>query len=130
MKKIFSGSPYETLAGMSRAVRMGSQISISGTASLHNNGKTAFPYDVFNQTVRIMDIIRRALHCFGADLTDIVRTRIYVKDGFDPHIAIRAHADVFQDIRPACTVLVVSGFLRDDWVVELEADAVKSVSHQ
>lgn len=131
MNRVLSGSPYEALIGMSRAVRKGSHISVSGTASLRKDGETSFPYDVFNQTLTIISIINDALHCLGANLTDITRTRIYVKEGFDPNIAIKAHAEVFQDICPACTVLKVSGFLRDDWVVELEVDAVlDTASHE
>ncbi len=131
MNRVLSGSPYEALVGMSRAVRKGSHISVSGTASLNKDGETSFPYDVFNQTLTIIRIINDALQYFGSDLTDITRTRIYVKEGFDPNIAIKAHADAFKDICPACTVLMVSGFLRDDWVVELEADAVlNSASHE
>ncbi|MEW6412675.1 MAG: RidA family protein [Candidatus Zixiibacteriota bacterium] len=123
-KNISSGSPYESTIGFSRAVRIGNALAVSGTAPIAPDGSTAAKGDAYGQTMRCLEIIEDAVEKAGARLTDIIRTRIYITDvSAQPQIS-RAHREYFKDIRPAATMVVVKGLVRDDWLVEIEADCV------
>ncbi len=123
-KKISSGSPMEEPIGFSRAVRAGNIISVSGTAALAPDGSTACPGDVYGQTKYCIDIMRRAIEEAGGVLGDVVRTRIMLKDISKWEDAAKAHGEIFSEIRPACTFVGVKDFVREDWLVETEADCV------
>ncbi len=125
-KKISSGSPMEEPIGFSRAVRVGNNISVSGTAAIAPDGSTAFPGDVYGQTGCCIEIMRRAIEEAGGSLEDVVRTRIMLKDISKWEDAARAHGEIFSRIRPACTFVGVKDFVREDWLVETEADCVLS----
>ncbi len=121
---ISSGSPYEAPIGFSRAVRVDNIISVAGTAPIASDGTTAAPGDVYGQTRRCLEIIADAISRAGGRLEDVIRTRVMLTDISQWKEAGRAHGDVFTDIRPACTFVEVSAFIQDDWLVEVEADAV------
>jgi enamine deaminase RidA (YjgF/YER057c/UK114 family) len=121
---VSSGSPFEPKVGMSRAVRAGSWISVSGTAPLGPNGETVGPGDPAIQTRRCLEIIAAALERAGARMADVVRTRILLTRIEDWEAVTKVHGEVFGDIRPANTVMQVTRFINADWLVEIEADAV------
>lgn len=120
-KNISSGSPFESQVGFSRARRIGRSVAISGTAPIGDDG--AVPKSVYDQTRRCLKIIENALEEAGASLTDVIRTRVMLVDIQTWQEAARAHAEVFGDIKPACTFVEVSGFIDAAWLVEIEADA-------
>lgn len=120
---VSSGSPYEPVIGFSRAVRVGDIVFIGGTAA-GSSGKPVAIGDPAAQTRAILEIIEKALVDAGASLKDVVRTRIYLVDIADWEAVGRAHGEFFGDIRPASTMLQVTGFISPDWLVEIEADAV------
>jgi enamine deaminase RidA (YjgF/YER057c/UK114 family) len=121
---VSSGSPYEPIIGFSRAVRIGSIIAVGGTAPIGPDGKTVGVGDPAAQTRRCIEIIRIALEQAGASLADIIRTRTFLIDMAQWEAIGRAHGEVFGDIRPASTMVQVSGFIDAEWLVEIEADAV------
>lgn len=121
---VSSGSPFEPRVGMSRAVRAGTWISVSGTAPLGPNGETIGRGDAGAQAHRCLEIIANALERAGAELADVVRTRILLTRIDDWEAVTRVHGQVFGEIRPANTVMQVSRFIDPDWLVEIEADAV------
>jgi enamine deaminase RidA (YjgF/YER057c/UK114 family) len=123
-KRISSGSPMEEPIGFSRAVRIGNTITVSGTAAIAPDGSTACPGDVYGQTKYCIEIMRKAIEEGGGRLEDIVRTRIMLKDISRWEEAARAHGEFFSKIRPACTFVGINGFVREDWLVETEADCV------
>jgi enamine deaminase RidA (YjgF/YER057c/UK114 family) len=123
-KLISSGSYLEPEIGFSRAVRVGQFIAIAGTAPIAAAGSTAAPSDVYGQTVRCLEIIRRAIAEAGGTMANIIRTRIMLTDISTWRDAARAHGDVFRDIRPACTFVQISAFIDPTWLVEIEADCV------
>jgi enamine deaminase RidA (YjgF/YER057c/UK114 family) len=123
-KLISSASPYEREIGFSRAVRVGNVIAVSGTAPIADDGSTACPNDAGGQTRRCLEIIKAAVDQAGGSLEDIVRTRIYLTDASRWEEVGRVHGEFFGDIRPAATMVEVNGLVRDDWLVEIEADAV------
>ncbi len=121
---VSSGSPFEDSIGFSRAVRMEGQIAVSGTAPIAKNGSTAFPGDVYKQTRTCLEIMKRAIEEAGGQWSRVIRTRIYLKNASDWKEAAKAHSEFFKDIKPACTLVVVRGFIDPDWLVETEADCL------
>lgn len=121
-KMISSNSPYEDVIGFSRAVRVGNMISVSGTAPINDDGTTAGVGDAYVQTIACLKIIEKAIRDAGADLSDVIRTRVYLKDRTIWEKVAKAHGEYFRDIKPACTFVEVKGFINDEWLVEIEAD--------
>jgi enamine deaminase RidA (YjgF/YER057c/UK114 family) len=114
-------SPFEAVAGFSRAVVDGRHVHVAGTAPIPAGGDP--PEDAYGQMRLCLEIVGDALDRAGASFADVVRTRIYLTNRDDwPEVA-RAHGEVFADVRPAATA-VVTELLDPRWRVELEADAV------
>ncbi len=121
---VSSGSPFESKIGFSRAVRVGNAISVSGTAPIGADGRTAGPGDPAAQARRCLEIIGKALTDAGASLGDVVRTRTLLVRIEDWKAVAEVHGEFFRDIRPANTVMQVSRFIDPEWLVEFEADAL------
>src|SRR5262249_13908712 len=119
---VTSGSPFERPIGFSRAVRVGDRVVVAGTAPIVPGGEP--PDGAYAQARRCLEIIVAALAEAGARPEDVVRTRIYLTNAEDWEEAGRAHGEVFAEIRPASTMLVVAALLDPRWVVEIEAEAV------
>ena len=119
---VSSGSPYEPVMGMSRAVRVGPHVYVAGTAPIMPDGAEP-PADAYGQTRRCLEIIQSALREAGAGAEHVVRTRVYTTsaDHFDG--IARAHSEVFRDVRPANTT-VLAGLFDERWKVEIEVEAV------
>jgi len=125
-KLISSGSPYESIVGFSRAVRVGNFIAVGGTAPLDHDGKTVGPGDVAAQTRQCIEIIRSALEKAGASLRDVIRTRILLKRIEDWEDVARIKSEYFKNIRPVDTIMQIITFVDPQWLIEIEADAVIS----
>jgi enamine deaminase RidA (YjgF/YER057c/UK114 family) len=123
-KLISSGSPYEQKVGISRAVRVGNVIAVSGTAPLSSDGRTVGIGDAGAQARRCLEIIAGALEKAGASLPQVVRTRTLLVRIEDWEAVAAVHGEFFGQIRPANTIMQVSRFIDPDWLVELEADAI------
>lgn len=119
-----SGFGLESAFGYSRAVRVGDRVLVSGTAPVWPDGLC--PDDVGVQARRCFDIIGAALTEAGASLADVVRCRMYVVDPSDAGAVGAVHGQLFAQIRPAATMVVVAGLLDPRWKVEIEAEAVVS----
>lgn len=119
-----SGSPFEKSIGFSRAIRVGNQISVSGTAPISADGGTDFPGDVYGQTLRCLDIVNGAIESLGGKLEFVTRTRVFLTDIERWEEAAKAHGQVFADIRPASTFVEVSRLINPEWLVEIEAEAI------
>jgi enamine deaminase RidA (YjgF/YER057c/UK114 family) len=124
MERVSSGSPYEAVIGFSRAVRVGNVITVSGTAPIGADRGTVGVGDPAAQARRCLEIIRDAIRELGGELSDVVRTRIYLVRVQDWEEVGRAHGEFFSDVRPASTMVQVGGLLNSEWLVEMEADAV------
>ncbi len=125
-KNVSSGSPFEKPIGFSRAARVGNIIAVAGTAPIATDGSTACPGDIYGQTKRCLEIIQTAIEAADGRIEDVIRTRIMMTDISQWKEAAKAHGEVFGEIRPACTFVEVSRFIKEDWLVELEADCVTS----
>jgi enamine deaminase RidA (YjgF/YER057c/UK114 family) len=121
-KRVASGSPFEGEIGFSRALRAGPRVLVSGTAPIWPDGSC--DPDPGVQARRCLEIIMAALAEAGATSGDVVRTRTYLTRADDAAVVGRAHGEVFRDVRPASTMIVVAALLDPRWRVEIEAEAV------
>jgi enamine deaminase RidA (YjgF/YER057c/UK114 family) len=119
---VSSGSPYEPKIGISRALRVGDRVLVSGTAPIWPDGSC--DPDPGVQARRCFEIIVAALREAGAAPDDVVRTRMFITDPADGEAIGDAHAGAFGHARPVSTMVVVRGFLDPRWKVEIEAEAV------
>jgi enamine deaminase RidA (YjgF/YER057c/UK114 family) len=119
---VTTGTKYEFQFGYSRAVRVGDIVRVSGTAGLDENGQVVAD-DVAAQLRRAIEIMAKALEELGADLGDVVMTRVYLADMRDADTVAVVHGEVFRDIRPATTI-VKNEFVDGKILVEIEAEAV------
>ena len=120
---VSSGAPTERAYGYCRAVVLDKNVYVSGTAPNMPDGGEP-PPDAYGQARRCLEIIVAALADAGARPADVVRTRVYLVRVEDYDEVYRAHAEVFGDVRPANTGVVIAGLLDPRWLVEIEADAV------
>jgi enamine deaminase RidA (YjgF/YER057c/UK114 family) len=120
---ISSGTLWENKVGYCRAVRIGNIIEVSGTTSVDRDSLIGKD-DLYSQTKFIILKIEKALQDAGSELTDVVRTRIYVTDISKWEEAAKAHAEFFGTIKPATTLVEVSSLIDPDMLIEIEASAV------
>jgi len=121
-RRITSGSPYEPTIGFSRAVRVGDRVVVSGTGPVWPDGSC--PESAATQARRCFDIISAALAEAGSAMSDVVRTRMYLTSVADADAVSDVHGELFSQIRPAATMVVVAALLDARWKVEIEAEAV------
>jgi len=120
--QVFSGTPWEPMAGYCRAVRDGNRIHVSGTTATHRD-KIIGGDDPASQTHFIIDKIEGAIESLGGSLSDVVRTRIFIHEVDDWEPVARAHGQRFNQINPANT-LVQARLIGEGYRVEIEAEAV------
>ena len=122
-RRISSGSPFEPVIGFSRAIVAGRHVHVSGTAPVPADGDEVAT-DAYAQTRRCLELIVEALREAGAAAEHVVRTRTYLVDAADWREVGRALGEVFGEVRPASTMVVVAGLIDPAWKVEIEADAL------
>jgi enamine deaminase RidA (YjgF/YER057c/UK114 family) len=119
---VTSGSPFEARFGFSRAVRVDDRVVVAGTAPI-------WPDDFVDpdpsaQAKRCLEIMLTSLEEAGGSATDVVRTRMFITDATYADAIGAAHGEVFSEIRPAATMVVVGGLLDPRWCVEMELEAI------
>lgn len=117
-----SGSRFEPRYGFSRAVRSDDRILVAGTAPIWPDDFVDL--DPKAQARRCLEIMLAALDEAGGIPSQVVRTRMFITDAAHSDAVGEAHGEVFGEIRPASTMVVVSGLLDPRWVVEMELEAV------
>jgi len=122
-KNISTGTPWEPVVGYSRAVRIGSMVWVAGTTATGPDGQIIGRGDPAAQTRQVLENVKAALERAGARLDHVVRTRIYVRNVADWETIGRVHGQYFGQVRPAATMVEVSGLVDPDMLVEIEVDA-------
>jgi enamine deaminase RidA (YjgF/YER057c/UK114 family) len=122
-RRVASGSSYEPVIGFSRAAVAGHHVSVAATAPIMADGGEP-PGDAYGQATRCLEIVIAALEEAGASVRDVIRTRCYLVAAEDWGDVGRVHGEVFSEIRPASSMIVVTGFIDPRWRVEIEADAI------
>jgi len=123
-QRAFSNAPWETQIGYCRAVRAGSHIYVTGTAPVAEDGGVHAPGDATAQARRCFEIIRGALKALDADLSNVVRTRMFVTDISRWPEYGAAHREAFGAHPPATTMVEVRALIDPAMLIEIEADAV------
>lgn len=121
---VSSGTEWEPRVGYSRAVRVGPHVHVSGTTATDEDGEVVAEGDAYAQTKRAIENVASALAEAGSSVEDVVRTRMFVTDVDDWEAVGRAHGEVFGDVRPAATMVEVSGLIDPRMLVEVEATAI------
>jgi enamine deaminase RidA (YjgF/YER057c/UK114 family) len=127
-ERTFSNAPWELQVGYCRAIKAGNNIYVTGTAAVDEEGKPFAPGNAYAQTKRCLELIESALKKLGADMTDIVRTRMFVTD-----ISLwaeygRAHRECFSSNPPATSMIEVKSLIDPSMLVEIEAEAIRIFS--
>jgi isochorismate pyruvate lyase len=123
-KRAYSGAPWEARVGYCRALRVGNQVWVTGTAAVEDDGSTHAPGEAYLQTVRCLEIIQQALAQVGARMEHVVRTRMFTTDISRWEEIGRAHGEFFADHPPTTTMVEVSALIDPEMVIEIEADAL------
>lgn len=121
---ISSGAKWEDIVGYSRAVRVGNTLEITGTVAL-KDGEVVGKNDPYLQTKRILEIIASILEEASFSLEDVVRTRMFVTDISQWQEIARGHKEIFHSIKPATTMVEVNALISPEFMVEIEATAMK-----
>jgi enamine deaminase RidA (YjgF/YER057c/UK114 family) len=122
--RFFDGGGHEGAAGYARAVRRGAAIVVSGTTANDGRGGARHAGDTGAQTAEALRQALSAVEALGGSSADVVRTRIYLAPGADWQAASTAHSATFGGVNPANTMLFVHGLVGEDFLVEVEVDAI------
>ena len=121
---ISSGAPWESIAGYSRAVRVGQFIEVAGTTAVDAKGNFIGEGDVVAQTQYVLEKIQHAIEQAGGAMSDVVRTRIYVTDREHMMEVVKVHGKFFAEIMPVSTGVEIGALIDDRLLVEIEASAI------
>ncbi|NBW36022.1 MAG: RidA family protein [Cytophagia bacterium] len=123
-KNFSSGAKWEDIVGYSRAVQVGNTLEVTGTVAADENGVVG-KGDMYAQTKFALQKIEKVVKEAGFSMEDVVRTRLFVTDISKWEEAGKAHAEFFRNIKPCTTLLEVSKLIEPDYLIEIEATAIR-----
>jgi enamine deaminase RidA (YjgF/YER057c/UK114 family) len=124
-KKFSTGAKWEDIVGYSRAVLVNNQLEVTGTVAVDEHGKLVGKDNMYEQTRFILDKMERVINEAGFKLSDVTRTRIFVTDISRWQEVGKAHQEFFGAIKPATTMVEVRALISPEYLVEIEASAIK-----
>ncbi len=119
-----SGAKWEDIVGYSRAVKVGNIIEVTGTVAVDDDSKLVGGNSAYEQTIFILEKIKKVLEQAGASLQDVVRTRMFVTDISRWEEYGKAHGEFFKNIRPCTSMIEVKGLIAPEYLIEIEATAI------
>jgi enamine deaminase RidA (YjgF/YER057c/UK114 family) len=126
MRKNFTtGAKWEDIVGYSRAVLIGNQLEVTGTVAVDESGSVVGRDDFYLQTKFILEKARGVIEKAGFQMSDVVRTRMFVTDISNWEAIGKAHSEVFKNIKPATTMVEVAALISPEYLVEIEFSAIK-----
>ncbi|MFD1739758.1 RidA family protein [Bacillus salitolerans] len=123
--RVSTGSSWEPIVGYSRAIRIGNRVEVAGTTAIDGE-RVLGGDDPYQQTIHALSIIKTSLEKVGAQLSDVVRTRMFVTDISRWEEIGKAHGEFFKDIRPVATMVEVRALIDPRLIIEIEAEAIIS----
>lgn len=126
VRRVFTGTPWESKVGYCRAIRVGDHVYVTGSAPVDEDGGTHAPGDAYAQARRSLEIVERALEELGASMAHVVRTRMFVTDISRWAEFGKAHHEFFANHPPATSMVEVRALIDPDMLIEIEADAACS----
>ena len=125
VRRVSSGVPWEEAFGYSRAVELPNGLVLVAGCTSIVDGEIAGggPYE---QAVNAFNLAFATLGELGLGRDDVVRTRMYITHARDVEDVGRAHKELFDSVRPAASMIIVSGFVDPSLVVEVEVEAFRS----
>jgi enamine deaminase RidA (YjgF/YER057c/UK114 family) len=125
VRRVTTGAPWEDAFGYSRAVELpNGLVLVSGCTSVIDGA--IVDGDPYEQAVNSFNVALAALRELGLGRDDVVRTRMYITHARDVEEVGRAHKELFDAVRPAASMIIVSGFVDSRLVVEVEVEAFRS----
>ena len=125
IKRVSSGAKWEDIVGYSRAIQVGNVIEVAGTTAVDERGEVVGIDDPYAQTRYIIQKAEKALKELDADLSNVIRTRIYTTDISKWEEIGKAHGEFFREIKPVSTMVEVSKLISPETLVEIEFSAIK-----
>lgn len=122
-RRISSGGHWEAAFGYSRAIVVRDACWVSGSTDAGPDGRSRHPDDAAGQARGALQVIEAALTEAGFSLRDVVRTRMFITNVADGPAVGAIHGEVFGDIRPASSMIVIPGLIEPSLLVEIEAEA-------
>ena len=124
VRRVTTGAPWEDAFGYSRAVELPNGLVLVAGCTSIVDGQIAGggPYE---QTINAFNVAFAALEQLGLGRDDVVRTRMYITHARDVDDVGRAHKELFDAVRPAASMIIVSGFVDPSLVVEVEVEAFR-----
>jgi enamine deaminase RidA (YjgF/YER057c/UK114 family) len=119
-----SGAKWEDIVGYSRAVKIGNIIEVTGTVAVDEHNNLIGEGSAYLQTKFILQKIESVLKQAGAELKDVVRTRLFVTDISQWEEYGRAHGEYFKNIKPCTSMIEVKGLIAPEYLIEIEATAI------
>ncbi|MBL0233966.1 MAG: RidA family protein [Chitinophagaceae bacterium] len=119
-----SGTRWEEVVGYSRAVKVGNVVEVTGTVAVDDSGNLVGAGDAYAQTKFILEKIAAVLQRAGSNMSQVVRTRLFVTDISCWEEYGRAHGEVFREIKPCTTMVEVSKLISPEYLIEIEATAI------
>ncbi|MFS8203009.1 RidA family protein [Streptomyces sp. CWNU-52B] len=127
LRRVTTGAPWEEAFGYSRAVELpNGLVLVSGCTSVVDGEIVGG--DPYEQAVNSFNVALSALAQLGLGREHVVRTRMYVTHARDVEDIGRAHKELFDAVRPAASMIIVSGFVDPGLVVEVEVEAYREAS--
>lgn len=123
-KELSSNTDWEEKVGYSRAVLVNNRVVLSGTTATNENNEIVGVDDPYLQTKKALENIESAIGSFGGEMDDIIRTRMYVTDIDNWDKIGEAHSDIFDESKPATSMVEVSRLVNPKMLVEIEAEAI------